>query len=93
MRISKRQLRRVIRESILLTESHEECVQALNDWSGDWQYSESECLDWWMTEGGHLIDFLPGIDARELSRPAAGLLEMLLNEFGMGGGDDYGYAF
>ena len=29
MRISKRQLRRVIRESILLTESHDKCVESI----------------------------------------------------------------
>ena len=93
MRISKRQLRRVIRESILLTESREECLQALKDWSGEWEYSDQECLDWWMSEGDHLVDYLSDIDPSELSESGAALLDMLKSEFGFGGGDDYGYAF
>ena len=92
MKITKRQLRRVIRESILLKESREECLQALKDWSGDWEYSDMECLDWWMSEGDHLIGYLSEIDSSELSTSGAALLDMLKSEFGIGG-DPYGYGY
>ena len=95
MRLNKRQLKRIIREEKrkLLNESREECLQALKDWSGDWEYSDQECLDWWMSEGDHLVDYLTDIDASELSSSGAALLDMLKSEFGFGGGDDYGYGY
>ncbi len=93
MKLTKRQLRKILRESIL-KESREECLQALKDWSGEWDYSEMEVLDWWMGEGDHLIDYLTDIDPSELSSSGAALLEMLISEFGLGGGgDDFGYAY
>ena len=95
MRLNKRQLKRIIREEKrkLLNESREECLQALKDWSGDWEYSDQECLDWWMSEGDHLVDYLTDIDPSELSSSGAALLDMLMSEFGFGGGDDYGYGY
>ena len=94
MRINKRRLRRIIREEKhrILLESRDECLQALKDWSGDWEYSDQECLDWWMGEGDYLVNYLTDIDPSELSSSGAALLEFLMNEFGFGG-DDFGYAY
>ena len=46
-----------------------------------------------MSEGDHLVDYLTDVDPSELSSSGAALLEMLLSEFGLGGGDDFGYAY
>ena len=83
MRITKRQLKRIIRESILLKESKEEALAGLQRWGVDWEYSEQECLDWWMNEGDHLIQYLLEVDPMKLRQGESRLLEFLLLEFGL----------
>jgi len=92
MRLTKRQLKRIIRESILLKESKEEALAGLQRWGGDWEYSEQECLDWWMNEGEHLVEYLLEIDPMQLREGEGRLLEYLLLEFGLISSlDGYGY--
>jgi len=81
MKITKRQLRKVIRESILLKESKEELVTALNNYDSDWDSSDEEILEFFMNEGEHLIDYLTDVKTSELNMRGQQVLEMLMNEF------------
>ena len=81
-------IRSVIKESSFrntrktLNESVQEAEEALLQF-GEWEISEQEILDWWMSEGDHLIEFLPSVDWEGLPAPCVRAMNIVMEEMGL----------